>query len=207
MNLNHQLLSETLIDAIADNLSAKGYVLLEDFLVDDLATSLQAEALSLSTQTFKTAGIGRQNNQQINGKIRTDSTLWLEGSSDCQQRYLDLMEQLRIGLNRRLFLGLFDFECHYSHYKKGDFYKTHLDAFKGQSNRILSTVFYLNHQWQANDGGELVLYSAEQHSELEVVTPTFNRCILFLSERFPHEVQVSNRDRLSIAGWFRINRS
>jgi SM-20-related protein len=90
------------------------------------------------------------------------------------------MEQLRIGLNRRLFLGLFDFECHYSHYAKGDFYQRHMDAFKGgvsqgHSNRVLSTVFYMNSDWGENDGGELLLYSDKQVSPLLTVPPVFVR--------------------------------
>lgn len=46
-------------------------------------------------------------------------------------------------LNRHLLLGLFSFESHFTHYRAGDFYKQHQDAFKGQANRILSLVVYL----------------------------------------------------------------
>jgi SM-20-related protein len=137
--------------------------------------------------------------------VRTDSTLWLCGNSVTQLAYLDWMEQLRMGLNRRLFMGLFDFECHFSHYSRGDFYQCHLDAFKGRSNRILSSVFYLNPHWSEKDGGELLLYADEQPSPLLIVPPQFNSCILFLSEVFPHEVLTSHSDRFSIAGWYRVN--
>ena len=102
-------------------------------------------------------------------------------------------------------MGLFDFECHFSHYSPGDFYQRHLDAFKGSSNRILSSVFYLNPHWSENDGGELLLYADEQVSPLLIVPPRFNSCILFLSDVFPHEVLVSRCDRFSIAGWYRVN--
>jgi SM-20-related protein len=198
-------LSELLIDEIADALQQQGFIQLIDFLPDWLATELQQEAKRLSSIGFKPAGIGRQNNLQLNAQIRTDSTLWLEGESVQQQAYLQCMEQMRIGLNSRLFMGLFDFECHFSHYAEGDFYRRHLDAFKGRSNRILSSVFYLNENWHKNDGGELLLYADDQPLPLLVVPPLFNSCIIFLSDVFPHEVLVSHNDRYSIAGWYRLN--
>jgi SM-20-related protein len=196
---------EQLIDRIANALQQQGYIQLTEFLPALLATQLQKEAKRLSSISFKPAGIGRQNNQQLNIQIRTDTTMWLDGGSAQQKPYLHFMEQLRIGLNRRLFMGLFDFECHFSHYAEGDFYRRHIDAFKGRSNRILSTVFYLNENWHKNDGGELLLYADEQSPPLLVVPPLFNSCIIFLSDVFPHEVLVSHCDRYSIAGWYRVN--
>tara|TARA_R110002153_G_scaffold17413_3_gene60715 strand:- start:11573 stop:12238 length:666 start_codon:yes stop_codon:yes gene_type:complete len=198
-------LSEQLIDKIADALQQHGFIQLTDFLPAWLGTQLQQEAKRLAAISFKPAGIGRQDNLQLNAQIRTDSTLWLDGGSVPQKTYLQSMEQLRVGLNRRLFLGLFDFESHFSHYAEGDFYRRHLDAFKGRSNRILSTVFYLNENWHKNDGGELLLYADDQPSPLLVVPPIFNSCIIFLSDVFPHEVLASHNDRYSIAGWYRLN--
>jgi SM-20-related protein len=200
-------LSELLIDEIADALQNHGYIKLTEFLPAWLATQLQQEAERLSSISFKPAGIGRQNNLQLDTQIRTDSTLWLDGESMQQQAYLQCMEQLRVDLNRRLFMGLFDFECHFSHYADGDFYRRHIDAFKGRSNRILSTVFYLNANWHMKDGGELLLYADAQPSPLLIVPPLFNSCIIFLSDVFPHEVLTSHSDRYSIAGWYRLNNS
>lgn len=198
-------LNEPLIDKIADALQQQGFIHLTEFLPAWLGTQLQQEATGLSSIAFKPAGIGRQKNLHINTQIRTDSTLWLDGVSLPQQAYLQCMEQLRVGLNRRLFMGLFDFESHFSHYAKGDFYRRHVDAFKGRSNRILSTVFYLNANWHNHDGGELFLYANDQPLPLLVVPPLFNSCIIFLSDVFPHEVGVSHSDRFSIAGWYRVN--
>ena len=203
-------LEEQLIDDIADALTKQGFIQLQLFLPERLADQLMHEAKNLALIEFTPAGIGRNNSQQINSQVRTDSTLWLNGNSSPQQIYLDCMEQLRIGLNRRLFMGLLDFECHFSHYSKGDFYQRHLDVFKGDtkqahSNRVLSTVFYLNPEWVENDGGELLLYADEQVSPLLIVPPLFNGCVIFLSDTFPHEVLTTRCDRYSIAGWFRVN--
>lgn len=203
-------LEEQLIDVIADTLEQDGFIQLQNFLPKSLAEQLMCEATRLASIEFTPAGIGRINTLQLNSQVRTDSTLWLSGNSVPQQTYLACMEQLRIGLNRRLFMGLFDFECHYSHYSTGDFYHRHLDAFKedvlaARSNRVLSTVIYLNPDWVQNDGGELLLYADEQVSPLLIVPPLFNSCIIFLSDTFPHEVLTSNCDRYSIAGWYRVN--
>jgi SM-20-related protein len=203
-------LEEQIVDDIADALAQQGFFQLQHFLPLRLAEQLILEAKRLALIEFKPAGIGRNNSQQLDSKIRTDSTLWLSGNSVSQQAYLNWMEQLRIGLNRRLFLGLFEFECHYSHYAKGDFYQRHLDAFKeytsgSPSNRVLSTVLYLNPDWVKGDGGELCVYADKQVSPLSVVAPMFNNCVIFLSDTFPHEVLTSQCSRYSIAGWYRDN--
>lgn len=201
------MLSEQQLTDIVEALTEQGYVLLHQFLPQSLAQSLLCEIYSFSEQAFKPAAIGRDNLQQLNETIRSNTLHWLSGNTVVQQHYLGVMEQLRIAVNRRLFMGLFDFECHYSHYAPGDFYKMHLDAFKGASNRVLSTVLYLNPDWQAQHEGELLLYSEDQSQLLLTVQPKFNDCVLFLSDTFPHEVKVTHSDRYSIAGWFRINAS
>lgn len=199
------VLSQQQLSLIASALTEHGYVLLSDFLPLVLAQNLLIEIHSLSEQAFKPAAIGRDNLQQLNEKVRSNTLHWLTGRTLVQQQYLGVMEQLRIAINRQLFMGLFDFECHYSHYAPGDFYKMHLDAFKGASNRVLSTVLYLNPEWQPQHAGELLLYSEQQSQLLLKIEPKFNQCVLFLSDTFPHEVKVTHSDRFSIAGWFRIN--
>ena len=110
-----------------------------------------------------------------------------------------------------MFIGLFDYEIHFAHYPVGAFYKKHLDAFRcnrqqGQSNRVLSTVLYLNHAWQLGDGGELLLYAEDDDNKvLETILPECGRLVIFLSEKLPHEVLPAKRERKSIAGWFRVN--
>jgi len=42
---------------------------------------------------------------------------------------------------------------------------------------------------------------------LETVLPQQGRLVVFLSDRFVHEVLPSKRDRFSVTGWFRINAS
>jgi SM-20-related protein len=110
-------------------------------------------------------------------------------------------------VNRSLFMGLFSFESHFACYEPGKFYKRHVDAFKGQGNRVLSLVAYLNDDWTSEDGGELVLYADESDLIGTRVLPTKGTFVVFLSEQFPHEVLPAARSRHSVAGWFRVNGS
>lgn len=195
-------------NGIADALHSRGYAILPAVLPPALTDALFLHFKSLTDNEFHRAGIGKQIDHQVNAFIRSDTIAWLDGSHTATRDYLDWMEQLRLALNRRLFLGLFDFECHYAWYQRGAFYKKHLDAFRGHTNRVISTVLYLNPAWEAQDGGELVLFERRNENRaLERVTPQYGRLVLFLSEDFPHEVLPVNRPRYSIAGWFRVNNS
>lgn len=208
-NLDKIFLTDRVLDLVADSIAVQGYVLLEDFLQFDLASALLIDAEVLSKTEFKAAGIGRNEDNKLDSKIRTDSTLWLTQQTAPQMTYISVMEQLKQGVNERLYMGLSEFECHYAHYQKGDFYLRHLDAFKSQQsltqkNRRLSSVFYLTPDWQAGDGGELCLYAGQKQVDpLLKIAPLFNQCVLFLSDVFPHEVLESQIDRFSIAGWYR----
>ncbi len=194
-----------LFEVIAAALESRGYIILPGVLSADLIDSLFGYFKRLGERDFKKAGIGRDLDHRINRFVRTDRIVWLENDAVATQPYLDWMESLRLALNERLFLGLFDYECHYAHYPRGAFYKKHLDAFKGGVNRIISTVLYLNPNWMPADGGELLLYSPDDGRLLERVEPRYGRLVLFLSDRFPHEVLTVNKPRHSISGWFRVN--
>lgn len=138
------------------------------------------------------------------GDIRTDQTYWLSGEAPAQAACLTLMDELRQQLNRTLYLCLHVYEAHYAAYQKGGFYKKHIDSFKGQRNRIVSTVLYLTPGWRDSDQGHLVLYDAhDQDREIGRVLPRQGTLVCFLSEDIPHEVLPPARERVSIAGWFR----
>jgi len=108
-------------------------------------------------------------------------------------------------LNRELFLGLSYYESHFAIYEEGDFYEKHLYPFKNYKNRVVTTVFYLNDDWQEDDGGELIVYD-EDDKKLTQVAPKSNTLVVFMSEKFPHEVLKAKRKRYSIAGWFRVDK-
>jgi SM-20-related protein len=193
-------------DSIAQALATTGYIALADILPPVLIAELQQNVRSLDASRLPAAGIGREADHQVDQLIRGDKILWLDKTVDpAVAVYLDWIERLRLALNRRLFLGLFDYECHYAYYPPGAFYKKHRDAFHGRSSRVVSTVLYLNPQWQPQDGGELLLYQQDDAMPVERVAPRGGTMVVFLSERFPHEVTPVRQPRYSIAGWFRLS--
>lgn len=192
-----------LFDVIAQDISTQGYSVHPNALPPDLAKRLQQQARATE---FSKAGVGRKLDRALNSNVRSDEICWINTDTEAGADWLNWAEALQTHLNQRLFLGLFSFESHFAHYAEGDFYKKHLDAFKGEANRVLSLVVYLNADWQPDDGGELVIYN-ENGEKLRRVSPDLGTVVVFLSEEFPHEVLPAQRDRYSIAGWFRVNTS
>lgn len=156
---------------------------------------------------LRPAGVGRNTMHQLNREIRGDCIYWFDNQSTAQQNFLNHMETLRLAMNRELQLGLFHFACHYALFPPGTGYARHLDSFKGQRNRILSVVAYLNADWHANDGGQLVLYHPVYGQSVIRILPIASTFVAFLSEDIPHAVLPTLRERKSIAGWFHVNNS
>ncbi|KKL01692.1 2OG-Fe(II) oxygenase [Rheinheimera mesophila] len=188
------------LEQIAQPFYQQGYVILEQAIPADLCWALYQD---VQHQQLTAAGVGRQGQHQLNQQVRRDHTAWLNQNNPVQQQYLQQMAQLQQDMNRRCFLGLIDFEAHYARYQQGDFYQKHLDAFVGRSNRVLSTVCYLN---TLEQGGELLIYN-EQDQLISRVQPNAGTLVIFESCRFPHEVLPATTTRYSIAGWFRQNSS
>jgi SM-20-related protein len=200
--------SEALFDGIADALVQRGYAVVDGGLPPDLSERIFLHISALDDRLLQRAGIGRDRSRKLNRFVRGDLTRWLSPDAEPDRALLDWMEELRQAINRRLFLGLFDYEAHYARYRAGTFYRLHRDAFAGDGgNRVLSTVVYLNPGWTVDDGGELRLYDDHGPVPCETLLPVFGRLLVFLSERFPHEVRPTRRTRYSVAGWFRRNGS
>jgi len=200
--------SDALLDRIADELADTGYCVLPRALPETLTESLHRYLTHLGDADFRRAGIGRDQEHQLDRHVRSDEIRWLAPEQPEEAAYLQWMEALRLGINRRLMMGLFDYECHFARYPEGAFYRRHLDAFQGRTNRVLSTVYYLNRDWHTDNGGELLIYADDRATvPVERVAPEWGTLVVFLSDRFPHEVLPARRERLSVTGWFRINNS
>lgn len=195
---------------IAADLEHQGYAIVPQFFhpeeVDALLQVLQR--LQEDDDALQLAGVGRGDDFQTNAAVRQDRIHWLDGTTPATALFLERMRALQTALNRHLFMGLFDYEAHFALYPEGAFYKKHVDAFQGQSNRRLSTVLYLNHAWQPDDGGVFRCYDPDAPQQILFdLLPTAGTLVVFESERFWHEVLPAKRARRSIAGWFRINTS
>ncbi|MDO6461091.1 2OG-Fe(II) oxygenase [Granulosicoccaceae sp. 1_MG-2023] len=198
--------TESHLDALSAALRLRGYAVLDNMLPPALVDALLADARG-GQADFRPAATGRRARRRSNPFVRRDAIAWLEPqASAAQAAYLALMAALRSGLNRRLLLGLFSYEAQFSHYPDGAFYRKHYDAFRGERNRVLSTVLYLNPAWQSDDAGQLRVFDpADDTLELCCLLPHYGRLVVFLSEEFAHEVLPTRRSRYSIAGWFRLN--
>ena len=196
-----------LFSRMAGDLRDRGYSVCPGALPGALAGGLLAHLHSMSGARFTPAGVGRESDHTLNTFVRTDEICWINGESAAGRDWLAWTTALQQHLNRELLLGLFSFESHFAHYRPGDFYRKHVDAFRGEANRVLSVVAYLNPGWQTGDGGELRLYTGTENSALLSVQPLHGTVVVFLSEEFPHEVLPASRDRYSIAGWYRVNGS
>lgn len=195
------------IAEIAEQLEHTGYIVLDKPLPDKLLTQLVVRGQDDGSARFHAAHVGRGADKQQSNLIRGDVINWLDETDSTDQAYLAWMEKLRIGLNAALYLGLFDYECHYAIYRAGAGYAKHLDVLHGKKNRILSTVLYLNEDWQVSDGGELILFDATGLTVIATVTPRLGKMIIFLSDAFPHQVLSTHSTRRSLAGWFRASGS
>ncbi|HWH47386.1 MAG TPA: 2OG-Fe(II) oxygenase [Burkholderiales bacterium] len=194
-------------DAISESIAAEGWRVLPDFIDQETIAALRDECRQLAAAgMFRKAGIGQSAKHKIQEDTRGDEILWLEAArgNSWRERCLARFEQLRLALNRELQLGLFEFECHFSRYAPGAFYRKHLDQFRDDGRRRLSCVLYLNEDWEPGDGGELRLHlDAGATKKCEDVLPVGGTLVTFLSARFAHEVLPAKRERLSLAGWFR----
>lgn len=199
--------TEAVFARIVRDIRACGYCILPGALPGFLTRQLLEQVHAFDDKRFAAAGIGRQSDYIHEQKVRTDKIIWISQETPAGALWCQWTEQLRLALNRQLLLGLFSFESHFSHYAPGAYYARHLDAFKGERNRILSVVAYLNPDWGESDGGELVLYTGEDDRRGIKVRPQCGTLVVFLSEDFPHEVLPARRDRYAVAGWFRTNTS
>jgi len=212
--------ADDVLNRIADDLCDQGYSVQPNALAESLVQSLGERCVEQSAH-FAAAGLGRGSDFRRQENVRRDKVQWITGDCLVEQQWLNWNELLRQQLNQRLYFGLQSFESHFAHYRSGDFYRRHLDAFRGSNShnagrpsRKLSVTLYFNNHWTNDDGGELALYAADEPMDsqtrdnpanraLALVPPQSGTLCLFLSDQFPHEVLPTRCDRYSIAGWFR----
>jgi len=196
-------MNEQLYSLITDKLVNDGYIVLENALSPILIEKLYVH--SLYELQYKNAAISNTKDSHIDTNRRGDKTQWIDEDDDMLSEYLSFCEGLREYLNASLYLGLSYYESHFSIYERGAFYEKHLDAFRGNKNRVITTLLYLNDEWSEEDGGMLVLYD-DKGEELEKILPRGNTMLVFLSDKFPHEVLPTKKKCHSIAGWFRVDK-
>ncbi|MEW6446059.1 MAG: 2OG-Fe(II) oxygenase [Pseudomonadota bacterium] len=195
--------SETLWDAVVDGLAGPGYVVVPGAFAPGLAEAVRAGALA-RRERFRPAGIGNQATRVQ--AVRGDAIDWLERDEggDAMQPFWRAMEAMRDTVNRSLYLGLRELECHFALYPPGGGYQKHYDNPQGRSARAVTILLYLNPDWRPEHGGQLHIFDPRDESRLLLeIEPRMGTFVAFLSERFPHEVRPARHERLSLTGWWR----
>ena len=194
-------------DDIAAALLGQNFFVVPDFLPAEGCAMLRIECLSLwHDGSFEQARVGHGAQQQRRDDLRNDYIFWLDAAnaSPGVAHYFERLESLRQAINRKLLLGLFEFEGHFAVYPPGHFYRAHVDQFADSRTRQISTVLYLNETWSQQDGGQLRLYRKDKDPASAVdIYPSGGTLVVFFSEQVWHEVLPAQRERLSLTGWFR----
>lgn len=190
-----------IIDQIIHDLNEKGWSHHSDVLGVDTLLCLN-QFINQKYSEFRPAKVGPRDNKIRQIEIRGDHTLWIDPiDPPVELDYnIHFLQQLRSKINARLFLGLKEFECHLAYYPPGTWYKKHSDRFEKNSSRILSFIFYINQEWEPEDGGELVIYHNDG-TLLKIIPPLPGSFVCFISEDFPHEVRMAKKERRSLTGW------
>ena len=191
----------SVFDAIADGLAEHSYAVADQFLSQrEVRAIVGLEEFQNGLKAFSKAGIGKQQQYQINEGIRGDYIQWLDKRSAAPELgvYLERVQKLMEYLNETLFLSLKDFEMHMTIYPVGTYYKRHLDQFRKDDHRKLSIICYLNDEWKGEHGGHLRIYLPD--GSLDIL-PVAGRLVCFRSDLLEHEVLPAMRDRLSLTGW------
>jgi len=197
--MEQKLLS--VFDTIADGIANEGIAVIDDFLSASEVQSITTDDdFANAMLRFKKAGIGKQQEKQVNEGIRGDYIQWIDPStaSDPVLVYFNRISQLRTFLNQSLFLSLKDVEVHRTVYPIGTLYKRHLDQFKKDDHRKITVICYLNENWKEEEGGQLRVYFEEGAKDF---FPIAGRLVCFRSDLLEHEVLPATRERLSLTGW------
>lgn len=194
---------DQVISKVLSGLTRDGFAVVGDVFSQEWCARVRQEVAELSAAgEVRPARVGKGIHRQLDLEVRGDSIRWFdsENLSPVQRELWEFLEHLRGAVNTALFLGLWDLEGHYAVYAPGAFYRKHVDRFKNDSKRTLTVVAFFNEKWRSSDGGCLRM---ETPGGVIDVLPEAGTFVFFLSEKIPHEVMETHRERLSFAGWFR----
>lgn len=190
---------DLLINSFIDN----NVGIADNFLSENLSGNLQQNIQQLlAERQMKYAGIGNNLMADTAQQMRGDKIFWLDKKNNNvnEQEFLDKVEDFIDYLNNTCYTGINGYEFHYAVYEQGRAYKKHKDQFKTDNNRKYSLICYLNDDWVATDGGQLVIY---QNDTAQTILPNAQKAVFFKSDEMEHEVLLAHRPRMSITGWLK----
>jgi SM-20-related protein len=191
----------TLIDSYIDDKVG----IAENFLSIALASHLRSNLSTLFLDNqFQSAGTGNEKIILHDKLYRSDMIYWLDRKHNDphENDFFDLMDRFVLHLNRTCYTGITGYEFHYALYPAGSFYKKHLDQFRNNPSRQYSMIMYLNHDWEEANGGQLRIHHAGREQD---IAPENGKSVFFKSSELEHEVLMTNKPRLSITGWLKVD--
>ncbi len=174
-----------------------GDLVVKDDVLGQHAGPVAASLSAWARPRMRAAGVA---GGQIRPDVRGDHLAWLDGVPSEAAPYLAWREAIRVRLHEGAWLRLDAGETQVACYPPGRGYARHVDAPRGSTARRVTVILYLNDEWRPEDGGALV---AHLDAGPRVVTPLLGRAVLFLSDRVPHEVLPSRRERWAVTTWMR----
>lgn len=185
----------------SDQLFDRDYMIWDNFISDALVAALHQKARQLIEQEkFRKAGIGAVYMNQIKEDTRGDYIHWIDPSETAEpiQSFVKEIDFFIRFLNNRCYAGVRDIEMHFAFYPVGTRYAKHIDQLKINGQRLFSVICYLNKDWFKSDGGELRLHLEDKLIDIE---PLAGRLVVFKSHLIPHEVLITNNERIALTGW------
>jgi SM-20-related protein len=198
----------------AAGLARGEHVVLDAWLGSTHARALRLEILALmDAQRFRFAGVGAGAAHVVAADVRRDTVCWFDRAGAAVELpgvqmtlFFARVDHLVEHLNGTCFLALTRLECHAACFEAGAFYREHVDAFAGDTGRVISFCYYLNDAWDPAAGGCLRLHGASVVDDVDVA-PILDRLVVFRSAGQRHEVLPTSVQRLSLTGWLSTSTS
>lgn len=142
---------------------------------------------------------------------RTDRVTWLKDmpQATALRKTMELLRYLGSALSRQAASRLRltgSTDGMVALYEEGGYYRPHFDCCRealekgSESERILTTIVYLNEGWRKQDGGALRLLLRKQNA-WQQVWPEAGTLLMFRADKMLHEVQASRARRLALTLW------
>jgi SM-20-related protein len=183
-------------------LGETGLAVVDNALGSPVASAIRGAAEKSREQgELSLAGIGRRRERRVDPDIRSDLTRWVDPETAPAELapFFALLEDLRLALNRTVFLGLQSAEVQLAYYPPGSRYDRHLDAFRDNPRRAITVVYYLNQGWSEGDGGALRAWLPS--GETVDIAPLLDRLVVFMSQEIEHAVLPVAHSRFALSGW------
>ena len=180
----------------------QGHAVIRDHVLgQDMARQIAVDVQVFAGE-LQPARMGHGAARWLDVTERGDELMWIDPATAPASLHClrDRLEALRLHLNRDAYLGLRRFDLQLAQYRlHGARYARHADAFRVQTRRRLTAIYYVNPRWIPAHGGVLRLYTPDGPRDVE---PLLDRMVLFLSEQVEHEVLPSFALRTALTAWF-----